>query len=112
MQYHYVYILTQPRTGLYYFGVRSCYCLPEEDSYKGSMVSWRLTEEEKNKLNKKIIEVFNTRKEAEEFESCAIESCINDHLNRNWSIPNKYWNGYKNGFNNNYDELKEYENWN
>lgn len=82
---HYTYKVILPETNEYYIGVRSCKCLPEEDSYMGSMKTWKV---DKSKLIKHIYTTFESREEANEWESLAIETCIDDPLNRNYFIPN------------------------
>jgi hypothetical protein len=82
---HYTYKLISQETGEYYIGVRSSKCNPKEDSYKGSMVSWKV---DKNLLTKEILGVFPTRIEANKAERQEIESFIKDPLNRNYYIPN------------------------
>jgi len=81
---HYTYKVTLPETGEYYIGVRSCKCLPEEDTYKGSMCSWKV---DKSKLVKEIYTTFKSRELANEWERLAIETCIDEPLNRNYHIP-------------------------
>lgn len=107
--HHYTYKIYDTKTGEYYIGVRSCKCLPEDDPYMGSMVTWKPNSPN---LAKQIYMEFPTRAEAEEWESCAIEGVIIDHLNRNFSVPNRFgWNGLKNGFSNNQEEFNEFLYW-
>jgi len=85
--YHYTYVLWDETTGEYYIGVRSCFCDPKEDDYQGSMVAWKLSEERKAKLKKRVVEVYPTREEAEYWEAVAIEEHILNPYNRNFHIP-------------------------
>lgn len=68
--YHYVYKIKFP-TGHVYFGVRSCKCLPEKDSYLGSPSThknyWSEFEPRKT-----ILKEFNSREEASEAEKFLI----------------------------------------
>jgi len=82
--YHYTYKLTHIETGEFYYGVRSCKCMPEEDKYKGSMVTWKT---DKGKLDKKIIDVYENRLTANRSETFLILKHFNHPLNRNYSIP-------------------------
>jgi hypothetical protein len=82
---HYVYKLTDTKTGEYYFGSRS-HENPSTDTYMGSMRVWK----PENKLVKKILkDDFETRDNAIEYEALMIENHINDELNRNYYIPDK-----------------------
>jgi hypothetical protein len=98
--FHYVYRLDDPVTGEYYFGSRSCNCLPKDDSYMGSMSKWR---PDKSRLVKSIIkDDFTNRKDAFLFEREIIINHKEDTLNRNYSLPSKdffyYACGEKNHF--------------
>jgi group I intron endonuclease len=84
-KYHYVYKLSNPNTGEYYFGSRSCKCVPSEDKYMGSMVAWK---PDKNLLIKEIInQSFTERKDALIFEASLIREHVGNPLNRNYNIP-------------------------
>lgn len=84
---HYVYKITDPVTNEYYIGSRSCNDISTDD-YMGSYYVWK--PEDVTRLVKEIIEEnFETREDALEYEAKMIESCINDSLNRNYSIPDK-----------------------
>ena len=78
---HYVYKLTEQITNEFYYGVRSCNCNPIEDSYVGSMVSWKPN---KDNLIKEIVSEFESREEAVKFESNIITENIKHPLNRNY----------------------------
>jgi len=80
---HYVYKLTDVKTGEFYFGVRSCNGDPKKDKYMGSYIVWK----PKNPLVKKILKEFKTRKEACKFESHVINGSINNDKNMNFDIP-------------------------
>lgn len=64
--YHYTYLITNTNTNMKYIGVRSCNCLPENDSYMGS--SKYLTEDIRQEslanFTKEILSLFETRVEA------------------------------------------------
>jgi hypothetical protein len=87
--YHYVYIVIENSSGMYYIGSRSCACLPEEDTtYKGSQYQWKLTKEQKALLIKKIIKSdFTSRFDANIYEAKIIKKYFNDPLNKNGTIP-------------------------
>lgn len=87
--YHYVYIVSDPTTKEFYIGSRSCTCLPQEDiKYKGSQSSWKLTTDQKKRLEKRVVESnFASRKDAVLFEAKLIEKHFHDPLNRNGAIP-------------------------
>lgn len=97
MKCHYVYKLTDPETGEFYYGSRSCTGPIECDSYMGSYKRW--VPDDTTRLVKTVVEVnFETREDAIEFESTLIEEHIDNKLNRNYHIPNKgfYNKGYPN----------------
>jgi hypothetical protein len=99
--FYYVYRVDDPATGEYYFGSRSCECLPSEDFYTGSMVKWK--PENKKRLIKTIIkEDFISRKDAYMFEREIILNHFYDSMNRNYAIPSErffyYACGEKNHF--------------
>ncbi len=78
---HYVYKLTESITNEFYYGVRTCDCNPNTDSYMGSMIAWKPN---KDNLIKEIISEFNSREEAVKFESNIIRENIQHPLNRNY----------------------------
>jgi hypothetical protein len=80
---HYTYKITQPLTGFYYIGVRSCEGEPINDNYKGSMISWKLTKEEKSLCIKEIIAQYDTREEANEDEEFMI-----NQIKKDWKDSN------------------------
>lgn len=83
--FHYVYKLNDPNTGEFYYGSRSCECLPSEDNYKGSMCKWKPN---KDLLIKDIIkEDFATRQDAYIFERELIIAHTSNPLNRNYNKP-------------------------
>jgi hypothetical protein len=85
---HYVYKITDPVTGQFYYGSRSCECNPNDDVYIGSPYTWK--PEDKSRLVKEIIKSdFNTRDDAMQYESDIIGRYINDPLNENYHIPSK-----------------------
>lgn len=84
-EFHYVYKLTNPNSGEFYYGSRTCKCNPKDDTYMGSMVSWKV---DKNILIKEIINSnFDNREDALKYESKMITENINNSLNRNYSLP-------------------------
>ena len=89
---HYVYQITDPNTGEFYFGSRS-YDDPVNDDYMGSYITWN--PEDENRLVKEIIkDDFDTREDAIKYEAKLIEESITDKLNRNYYIPNKGFHRY------------------
>jgi hypothetical protein len=87
MIYHYVYKLTEESTGYFYYGSRTCRCKPVDDSYMGSMTTWKPN---KNCLKKEIIKLdFENREDAITEESKLILENIKNPLNMNFHIPNK-----------------------
>lgn len=79
-RFNYVYRVELESTGEYYIGVRSCDCRPEKDSYKGSMVAWKV---DKKLLTKTIIGLYETRAEANLAESILIKGNVSNRYNRN-----------------------------
>jgi hypothetical protein len=70
-KYHYVYLLEnkEPKDNRkYYFGVRSCDCLPENDKYFSSSKTIKNLIKINNTFNKKIIKRFSSRVEAVDYE--------------------------------------------
>ena len=91
-QTHYVYRLTA-EDGRFYIGVRSCYGSPEKDEYMGSGVWPKNCETMKIRLDKEILSVFQTRKQAEEDEKYRIAENIFDPNCQNRANPNSSKNG-------------------
>ena len=90
--FHYVYRLDNPITGEFYFGSRTSSCLPTEDNYKGSMCKWQPN---KSDLIKTILKYdFESRKDANLYESSIIQDNINNPLNRNYFIPSPMFYPY------------------
>lgn len=87
MNYFYVYKVSLPETGEYYFGSRKCKCIPEKDTkYMGSMCTWKPNV---NKLIKEILYTnFSTHQDALLKETELIKEHIKDPLNQNYSLPN------------------------
>lgn len=78
-QWHYVYRCTDPASGRFYVGVRSCYGDPANDSgYTGSGVWPNSCALHGVVLHKDILAVFPTRAAAEEAERGAIASADGD----------------------------------
>ncbi len=91
---YYVYKVTHKETNQFYIGSRGCYCKPEDDiNYLGSQYSWKISKEDKKKfLHKTIIKSgFETMDSAMEFEAKLIYENIDDPLNENYHIPNKFY---------------------
>ena len=87
MMYHYVYKLIEESTGNFYYGSRTCRCNPNDDSYMGSMLTWKPN---KKLLKKEIIKFdFTSREDAILEESKLISESIKNPLNMNFHIPNK-----------------------
>lgn len=89
MKRHYIYRVTLPETGEFYWGVRSCNCEPKDDTYKGSMKGWKV---DKTKLVKTDIIEYATREEANVAEEVVISYFIDKNkfpLNRNYKIGNQ-----------------------
>lgn len=82
---HYVYKLIDPITNEFYFGARSCECLPENDDYMGSYLSWSPIDPDR--LQKSVLQEFDSRQQANLFERDIISERIHDELNRNYHIP-------------------------
>jgi len=85
-KYYYVYKLEHIETNEFYFGSRTCNCLPELDiKYLGSMKTWK---PDKTKLIKTIIKKdFLNITDALVFEAKIIKKDIKNILNRNYNIP-------------------------
>ena len=82
-----MYITTYAATGAFYIGVRSCFCAPEDDEYRGSG-RWVKFVMRKIRCEKQIIARFETRGEAELFElKLIVENkknglCMNERVQR------------------------------
>lgn len=85
---HYVYKITNIITHEFYIGVRSCYCNIDEDSYMGSSSIWTklYIKEHKDDLVKEILEVYSSRKLANDGEVFYLKKyqdnslCINKYF--------------------------------
>ena len=79
---HYVYEVTNNINGRKYIGKRSCNCPIEKDMYFGSGIAIKeaLKKYGVKNFSKDIIKVFNTSKEAFEYEEYLIDKldCVND----------------------------------
>ena len=91
-QTHYVYKLIA-ENGQFYIGVRSCYGLPEEDEYMGSGVWPKHCMAMNISLEKEILAIYQTRKQAEEDEKARIAENISDPRCQNRANPNSPKNG-------------------
>lgn len=89
--FHYVYMVKCKDTGEFYYGSRSSSRKPEEDSYMGSMCTWKPNK--KNLIKTIIKSDFIDRSDAYYFEREIILMHSNDPLNRNYSIPSKNGGG-------------------
>ncbi|MDY0961765.1 replication protein [Massilia sp. CFBP9026] len=78
---HYVYRVTLPATGEFYLGVRSCKCHPNQDRYVGSG-NW-ISTIEKSQLIKEVIQIFDSRQDAERAEVSLIRQHAGNGLLRN-----------------------------
>jgi len=69
-KYHYTYMITDTVNKMFYVGVRSCDCDPEEDPYMSSSkyVKEAIEKHGKDIFVKMVIDVFKTREEANEAE--------------------------------------------
>lgn len=81
-KYNYTYKITNIITNEYYIGVRSCDCEIAEDKYMGSSSIWTkiYIKEHKKDLKKEILEIFETRKLANQAEVTLLKSIENDPL--------------------------------
>lgn len=80
---HYIYRVEEKTTGEFYWGVRSCKCEIIDDTYMGSMKSWK---PDKQNLVKTYTKQFSTRELAYEAEYIVIKYFGNKEmfpLNRN-----------------------------
>ncbi len=106
---HYVYKLTNKKSGSYYIGSRS-YADPLQDNYLGSsiVVNLVISREGRDIFVKDILMTFNTRKEAIEYEQELIKEalqkdakkCYNKRIPGDFKIEKSYnmradiWNDY------------------
>lgn len=100
MKHHYVYKITHIPTNRFYVGVRSCSCVPEQDSYMGSgvVIKRLLDSHPREEFTKLVIEQFETRLEASDLESLIVDVellnnplCLNLKLGGDNSvIPNQF----------------------
>jgi hypothetical protein len=93
-EYHYTYRISFP-TGHVYFGVRSCSCLPEEDSYLGSPATFKHYWEE-HEPTKTILACWPTREIAEAIEDELIlyQWSLDKSLSLNASVNGTKFNRY------------------
>ena len=85
---HYVYRITDPETGEFYYGSRSCEVDPKDDEYMGSYVTW--IPQDIDRLEKEILKSdFSNREEAISCEASLIKEFVNNELNRNYHIPSE-----------------------
>lgn len=91
-QTHYVYKL-KAENGQFYIGVRSCFGEPEKDEYMGSGVWPKHCAYMKIRLEKEILAVHQTRKQAEEDEKARIAENISNPYCQNLANPNSSKNG-------------------
>ena len=73
MKYHYTYRITNIKDGMYYYGVHSCDCLPQEDigiKYFSSSKKQFIKDQKENPQDYKykVVKIFCTRKEANKHE--------------------------------------------
>ena len=95
MKFNYVYMIKDKTTGEFYIGLRSCDINPKDDQYMGSMKTWsRMKYFNKDNLNKTILSIHETRKEASKIENELIKLFIEDPLNRNYYIPDSKFHTY------------------
>lgn len=59
---HYTYVVFDPSSDMKYIGVRSCKCPVEEDPYMGS--SYAMTNEDRARCDKMVLNLFETKEEA------------------------------------------------
>ena len=82
---HYTYLIIDTKTQEFYIGVRTCEGDPKEDSYMGSMSTWKRQENfNRDRHKKTVLSVYPSRELANEGEYELIEKFIKDPLNRNY----------------------------
>lgn len=81
-KYNYTYKITNILTNEFYVGVRSCDCEIKDDKYMGSSSIWTklYIKEHKENLKKEILEIFETRKLANDGEVKLLRSLQSDPL--------------------------------
>jgi hypothetical protein len=90
---HYVYRLTDPATGEYYFGRRTCHGKPEADSkYMGKGVWPVQVAQEGRAITKQVVAVFRKINDALAHESALIAASTGDPLNMNRAGRSEFWN--------------------
>lgn len=82
--YHYVYMTTHP-SGEFYIGMRSSFKRPRKDPYLGSGI-WVMGHPEKEKLKKRILEVFEHREHAAIAERQWLAVCLENPLCQNRNL--------------------------
>jgi len=90
MEKHYVYRIEDITTGEFYWGVRTCKCEIKDDSYMGSMKTWKPNKDNLIKTN--IIE-YSSRGEANKAEDIIIRYYWDKNkfpLNRNYNANGKF----------------------
>jgi hypothetical protein len=80
---HYVYVLLDTESDMKYIGVRSCLGSPNEDPYMGS--SYKMTNDDRARCDKLVLEEFDTRNQASQYE-VELHERFQVHTN------NEYWN--------------------
>lgn len=99
MKTHYTYLILDKETKEFYIGVRTCEGDPKEDTYMGSMATWKRQENFNQDRHKKtILSVYATREEANKSEKILIQKFIKDPLNRNYHIPSGTFGNYNRTF--------------
>jgi hypothetical protein len=94
----YVYKLTNVETGEFYIGMRSCWCLPEDDKYYGSgiRITHCIKKFGKEKFKKEILKTFLERKEASNYEEEILnEEVLKNPLCLNLKTGGEYERDYK-----------------
>lgn len=82
--HHYLYRLTDPATGEFYVGVRSCRCAPHEDRRYFGSGRWPQERQWRGQpVQKDVLATFPTRRLAEEAEELLIDMVLLDRLCRN-----------------------------
>lgn len=84
---HFVYRLTNPDTGEYYFGKRSCDGDPEADIYRGSGKWPRDMKDKGVFLHREIVATFQTSEEAIAHEAQILRAITDDPLCMNHERP-------------------------
>lgn len=86
--WHYVYKISWP-DGHFYFGVRSCKCLPWSDKYDGSPYTHKANWARPH--SKQIVAIFATREEANECEYALIKATWKHELSYNENCGGKHF---------------------